>query len=281
MKTILIAILLLLPTSQLYANNDLYKVRTSITQVSDSRSTGDFFKGLEIEMKVMGELVENSKAIKLNIISAIDDSGKNLLRDDYKSEYTFFKKHDGSGETIKIKLKNPYRKSTLIKELKGNIIFFIPQNDYSSIVEINNFLEKSGSNIFSKATDNGILKITLLTKDDYEKFKNSQEKEIENETGKIGKCIYEAFKSLFGSFTSVDENSVIMNIQDKMGKIIFIEFLSPEGSIIRHSGKTTINDIHIFDFEEKLDKKSTLRIYSETNDSLCTYPLNVTDIVLP
>lgn len=241
-------------------------------QVSDSRSTGDFFKGLEIEMKVMGELVENSKAIKLNIISAIDDSGKNLLRDDYKSEYTFFKNHDGSGQTIKIKLKNPYRKSTIIKELKGNII---------SIVEINNFLEKSGSNIFSKATDNGILKITLLTKDDYEKFKNSKEKEIESETGKIGKCIYEAFKSLFGSFTSVDENSVIMNIQDKMGKIIFIEFLSPEGSIIRHSGKTTINDIHIFDFEEKLDKKSTLKIYSETNDSLCTYPLNVTDIVLP
>ena len=250
-------------------------------QVSDSRSTGDFFKGLEIEMKVMGELVENSKAIKLNIISAIDDSGKNLLRDDYKSEYTFFKNHDGSGQTIKIKLKNPYRKSTIIKELKGNIIFFMPQNDYSSIVEINNFLEKSGSNIFSKATDNGILKITLLTKDDYEKFKNSKEKEIENETGKIGKCIYEAFKSLFGSFTSVDENSVIMNIQDKMGKIIFIEFLSPEGPIIRHSGKTTINDIRIFDFEEKLDKKSTLKIYSETNDSLYTYPLNVTDIVLP
>jgi hypothetical protein len=91
-------------------------VQTRLGDVKDSRTTGRFFAGLEIELKLTGDVLEDAKSMRVTVQTAADDTGRNLIdpektREDFDTIGSF-----GPKNTMTLKLKNPARKAVTVKD---------------------------------------------------------------------------------------------------------------------------------------------------------------------
>lgn len=57
----------------------LAEVTVTVGEISDKRTTGEFFSGLEIKLLVAGGEMAKVKAMRVTVEKATDDTGKNLL----------------------------------------------------------------------------------------------------------------------------------------------------------------------------------------------------------
>ena len=96
------------------------QVRVMPGDVKDTRRTDGFFSKLEVEMKVLGDVLAGARGIRVNITKALDETGKNLLPE--KKGDDEFKEISSSGnETAKVdlELKNPARRAMAVQEISG------------------------------------------------------------------------------------------------------------------------------------------------------------------
>ena len=63
MKRLLISIAIILIASPAFAAD----VNVSVSEVKDSRTTGQFFAGLEIKFKIMGDALSDARGVKLAV----------------------------------------------------------------------------------------------------------------------------------------------------------------------------------------------------------------------
>src|SRR4051812_6356776 len=92
-------------------------VQMRLGDVKDSRTTGQFFAGLDIELKLSGDTLEDAKSMKVTLESATDDTGRNLIdsgkmREGFEAVGAF-----GRRNVVTLKLKNPARKAATVKEI--------------------------------------------------------------------------------------------------------------------------------------------------------------------
>lgn len=112
---------LALPPVSLRAQN----VMVSAGTVEDRRTTGQFFGGLEIELKLAGDDLADSKAARVIVAKALDATGRDLLPESGR-EPDF---SDSANSTMKVSLKNPARGAAAIREVSGEIQLFMPARD--------------------------------------------------------------------------------------------------------------------------------------------------------
>src|SRR6202008_13065 len=55
------------------------KVGVLAGEIKDSRTTGSFFAGMEVELKLVGDVLVDAKGMRLNVDTAVDDTGRNLI----------------------------------------------------------------------------------------------------------------------------------------------------------------------------------------------------------
>src|SRR4051812_40103635 len=103
-------------------------VQVALGDVKDTRTTGTFFAGLEIQLKVIGDALEDASSVRAVVKSCTDDTGRDLI-DPEKNERDFTKVHSGTNTTLPLKLKNPARKSVSIPQLSGELELFVPKKD--------------------------------------------------------------------------------------------------------------------------------------------------------
>lgn len=111
--------------------------------VSDNRTSGRFFAGLEVKLLLSGPELESAKGMRIKVASAADDTGKNLIDenrtgmfgDDFRPlEAPFGPGPAKKGEyEIAVKLANPPRAAKTFG-LAGTVELLSPQADPASVV---------------------------------------------------------------------------------------------------------------------------------------------------
>src|SRR5438552_15831600 len=121
-----------------------------VSEVSDRRTTGQFFAGSEIKLKLVGDALGDIRGVRrIQITKAVDDTGRNIVTDEKISSAGPFG-IERSGKVSSqieqtVKLGNPARKASVTKALSGNIELYAPQKDPNSTVTCEHSTAQIGS----------------------------------------------------------------------------------------------------------------------------------------
>ncbi len=274
MKHSLIALLLLLPAST-------FAVQPQVGDVKDSRTTGQFFAGLEVQLKLLGDDAADIKSARITITEARDDTGRNLI-DESKTSSEFTEIGRYNSGAISCNLKNPARKATSIS-LKGTLEAYTPAKDPKATVRIPMVLSKSGVPIKDPSLAAAGITIVVLTKADSEKAQAEEKKRQEEELAKKGVAgaMGQALQSAFGGMFHLGENSLGMKIVDPQQKLISYRMVKSSGDELRRSSWTTGGEMRQIEFSEEIPNDISLELLISTPQSMQKLPLELTNIVLP
>jgi len=265
------------------ASADAVDVRVSVTEVSDRRSTGQFFNNLEVKLKLTGDDAADIKGIKTSITSALDDTGRNLLSSEKRSSEFEAMRETGAGPEVTLTLKNPARKATVIKELSGELQLFIPGRDPAATVLVKDLSRSIGKPIANPALEKARISVIVLTKKEYDLIKKEEEQKAKNTAEKQGldQALLKAFEGLLGAFFEVGEHDLILKISDPSAKLIEVEVIDGKGARISGQGSMKTGDLRILNYAEALPADAQLRIFLKTQKSVVSLPLKLVDIALP
>ena len=262
------------------------QVQTQLGDVKDSRTTGQFFAGLEVKIKLLGDSVADAESIRTVINTAVDDTGRDLI-DHEKQKNEFVKKNGQSQQSweLSVNLKNPTRKATVIKELTGEADLFVPKNDPDSIVKVDGFQKLGGQPIASPALSAAGIEIVAYTKEQADAVKAKQAEEAKkNPKANIGEAIAGAFGEIFNM--GGGPNSITVQLKDPKEMVADVEFQDENGNKIKgngwsSSGNRQTKESKTYNFQTKLPDTTRLVIYLATPKSVVTVPFMLKDVFLP
>jgi hypothetical protein len=272
--TLLPSLLLLL----FFLNINAQDIKIKIGDIKDSRTTGQFFAGLEIDLQFLGDALEDVKSMQCTINKAVDDTERDLIKSEETVQFTEINKDNPGRADFTIKLKNPSRRAMTVKELSGEVEMYIPKNDPKAIVTIKNFTSQPGKPLNNKGLNENNIKVSVLTTDQYESIKEKQK--AETDSSMLGQMV-SALSNLFGGFSSPGKNSIILELIDPESRIINVEFVDKEGNIINTQGSSSSENIHVYDFDKPMPKNAQLKLYLKTDLAIKKMPFTLKDIDLP
>jgi hypothetical protein len=279
------------------------KIGVLVGELKDSRTTGSFFAGLEVELKVLGDTLVDAKAMRLSVEAAVDDTGRNLIGE--KTESPEFKEIDLSGKTAataKVELKNPVRQATAIQELSGSVELFMPLRDVNSVATVTNLSKNLGVPISAPAMKTAGIELVIWNKNQFEARKKAEEEKLKKEMaakrkkdGEGGKeddlgesladGLQKVFGSLFSGFARMEENSLAFQITDPQSRLVGIEFEDDRGKPIGTNGRMTMgggkDKTTIYEFSERLPDTARVRMYVLTAKATIKVPFKLTNVPLP
>lgn len=280
------------------------QVRVLPGDVRDNRSTTSFFNKLEVEMKLVGDLLSEARAARVKVARAVDQTGKNLLPAK-ESEQDFEEIDPSSPENFKIQLelKNPARRATVVTEIAGTIELFVPSRDPNATVRLDDVAKVAGRSFEHPALKAAGIEITVWNKAQYEARRGEEEEKMKRAfeerkkkaeaageaIGDLGDALAEglmqAFGGLFNAFSQMGDNGVAFNVKDAKGMVAAIEFEDAEGKRIGHQGRSSMGGDEdktiIFDFAEPLPENARVKIYLLTPRALVRTPFRLTNVPLP
>ncbi|MDA8084977.1 MAG: hypothetical protein M0024_15065 [Nitrospiraceae bacterium] len=283
MKRFLSVALFFLLASPVFADD----IRFSVVEVKDSRTTGQFFAGLDLKLRAMGDIIADAKGLKIDVTKALDDTGRDLLKKDGQKceEFTKPDENNTSQADIELKLKNPARKAAVVREVAGEISVFMPKRDPNATATVKAFVTHTGKPIEEKALKAAGVGLSVMTKKQFDEFKEQQKKEVKSKEGEMvrefGEAMTKALQSLFGGFMEIGENSIILDVTDPGNKVVSIEFSDATGKALRSGSSMKTGDIRVFEFNEPVPQDAQLTIYLATPKSMVKMPFSITDIALP
>lgn len=270
---------LIIATSPSYALD----ITPSVTDVTDQRSTGQFFNNLEIKLRLVGDDASSVRGIRTSITSAVDSTGRNLLQEKEQEKDSRFETVSEGQAEVKLKLKNPARKATTVKEITGELLLFMPDKDPTATVRIKDFIKTAGKPLKNAALEKAGVSVTVLTKKEYETLKKEEEKKAKDAAQKQGldQAMIKAFEGLFSAFFQAGENDLIFKIGDPSGNLIELDVIDAKGGRIRTHGSMKSPDLVVLNYSETVPADSQLRIFLKTQKSVVSLPLRLVDVALP
>ncbi|HWO01479.1 MAG TPA: hypothetical protein VNS63_19625 [Blastocatellia bacterium] len=277
------------------------KVGVLAGEIKDSRTTGSFFAGMEVELKLVGDVLVDAKGMRLTVDAAVDDTGRNLIGEKTeKSEFTEVDMSDKTAASTKVSLKNPVRQATAILELAGSVELFIPARDGNSVATVTNLNRNLGVPISAPALKAAGIDIVIWNKNQFEARKKAEEEKLKKEMaakrkkdgegeGDIGDSLADGLQKMFGSlfsgFARMEENSLAFQIADPQSKLVNIEFEDDRGKPIGTNGRMTMgggkDKTTIYEFSEKLPDAARVRFYVLTSKATIKAPFKLTNVPLP
>lgn len=269
------------------------QVRVLPGDIKDTRTTAGFFAGLEIELKVLGDLLADAKAIRLSVTSAVDETGRDIVNPkEAATEFNELDEGEQSTAKLTVKLKNPARQATTVREIAGELEIFVPRRDPSSTVTVENIRRATGSPIASPSLRAAGIEVTMWTKQQYEARRKAEEEKLKAEKAKapagageaLGEALAKVFGGLLGSFEEMSEHSIAMQVKDPGARLVGIEFQDSRGSRIgggRMSFGGREDQTRIYDFSEKLPDTARVKLYVLTPKAIVKTPFKLRDVPLP
>ncbi len=297
LKLVFVTTILLIVTSPA----TFAQVRVMPAEVKETRRTDGFFNKLEVELKLVGDAMAEAKGIRVILEKAVDETGRDLLDPEKKSdEFEDLSSSFGGRDKIDIEMKNAARQATVLQELSGRIELFIPKRDPKSLILLPEALKTTGRPLGSPELRAAGITLTVWTREQYEARRKVEEarikKEIEERRKKSAETpgdpademvdgLMKIFGGLFSALTEMGENSVALQLSDKQGKLIAIEFEDAAGKTIPRQGRSTMgsrdDQTQIIDFENKLPADARIRLFLLTPRSVVSTPFKLTNIPLP
>ncbi|MDW8241195.1 MAG: hypothetical protein RMM98_16450 [Acidobacteriota bacterium] len=258
-------------------------VRVMVGDITDKRTTGQFFAECEVELKIIGDVVAESAGLRaIRIKSASDDTGRDLLKEDKASpplEGISTEQKTSLEKTIK--LKNPARSAKFIKLLEGEVELFQPTQANGGVIIEKRFMARANEPLQSPALKQWNVQITYMTQEGLEAKKKEIEKK--QEAGeKIAEAFAQLVQGIFGGMMSADENSLYFVIEDPDGRVVDLAFQNGQGKPIETHSRTRSGALVAYGFSEAVPgPDAQLVIYLATPASLKIVPFKVENIPLP
>lgn len=266
------------------------QVRVSAGTIEDRRTTGKFFAGLEIELKLTGDDLADAKSARILLTKAVDETGRDLLPEQ-KPDGDF--KSVGSSE-LKLALKNPARAAAAVKEIAGEVQLFVPTRDPAAVVTIDRALSRMDKPIDSPALKAQKITVRLVSPKvyladakkrdaEFDKEMEKHKEEVKKEAGddKTAEALMALVKGFAGMMNDVGENDVILEIGDDQKKILDVSFLRANGDAIDTSGSMSSGGVKILKFSQKLPPDAKLKLLLHTRKSIVSAPFTLANVPLP
>jgi hypothetical protein len=280
----------------------LAQVRVLEGSVSESRRNDGFSSGLQVELKVVGDVLKDAKGIRVTIERAVDETGKNLL-EDKKVEKGFIEINlQGENNTkLSLELKLSERKAAVIKDISGYLEIFLPAKDPKSVITVANIMQGAGNPITNAALKSAGLEVTVWTREQYEVRKKAEEERVRKEQeakrkkggaesleelgGLMVEGLSKIFGGMFGGFDELSENSIVLTIKDPNAKLLHIEFQDAQGKPIKVGSSSSSGNqegkTKVFDPDEKLPDTARVKFAVLTPASISKVPFKLTNVALP
>jgi hypothetical protein len=268
-------------------------VRVTAGTIEDRRTTGKFFGGLEIELKLTGDDLADARGARVLLKKAVDESGHDLLPEQKRDED--FQKSSGSGgPDLKVNLKNPARGAGAIKEVSGDVELYAPSRDPASTVIVDRFTSRMDKPVESAALKAQKIKVRLVSPNVYradakkreaemdaemEKHKEDMKKEAGGDD-KTAEALIGLVKAFSGMMNDVGDNDVILQFEDEGGMLQDVEVVGKSG-VIDTRGSMTSGGLKILQYSEKLPPEAKLRFLLKTKKSILRTPFSLTNVPLP
>lgn len=231
----------------------LAEVKVSLGEISDQRTTGGFFKGLELTLKLKGPELLEAKGMSLSLDMAKDDLGTDISKIerfviDAGGFEPLEKKFGGQGGgdefEYKLKLPNPARAAKKVM-LSGSVKLLMPGKDPASVLTFSPVKEAG------RPVDHPLLK--------------SEGSEI--------------------NFSTPRGNDASYKISDPKGIVASIEFCTADGKPLETEGRSSSSfggpSVITISLSAKPPDDMVAKVYLVTAKSVVTVPLKFDSIALP
>lgn len=268
------------------------RVHVSVDEVSDKRSTNQFFNECEVELKLMGDPLVDAMGVKNVVLTkAVDDTGRDLIPDE-QAPPMFFHENDEPKNQLEhtVKLKNPARQAQSIAEIAGEIELFKPTDQNGGRIVVEDFMSRPAEPLAADTLEPHEVEVAYMTKEAYEQKKQEVQKQGEEKLGEaaqqMGEAMTEAMmemlQGMMGGMLTADENSLQFFVHDPQNRVVMLNFIGPDGEEIDVQGRMSAGDLRSFSFAEMPDPATTrLVIYLATPEATQTVPFEVKDVYLP
>ncbi|CCQ90791.1 exported hypothetical protein [Nitrospina gracilis 3/211] len=276
----------------LFANQSVFAAganRVFVTQVEDTRTTGNHFGRCEVELTVMGPAVPDSAGIyDVKVGYAVDDTGRILISD--KGVQRGFFKHNKDREsklTHDVKLKNPNRSAQFIQILRGHVLLFRPSASNGGQVEVRGFMQKPGEWIQDPALNDSDIRIMYITKETLEKRKAEQKKkmmeseEMEQFGQQLGDAMLKMIEGLFGGMMKDYKNSLNFIVEDPLKRVVDMKFLDAAGKEMDSASRSHFGEVRAYSFKEQPSPATRMVLYLASPDAILKVPFDLKNIALP
>jgi len=249
-------------------------IQPTVKEVKDSRSTGEFFNGLTIELNLLGDDVNDLEAIRVRLDRAVDDSGRNLLKSENSSnDFKELSQYGQRQNNLTLDLLNPARKATTVQEISGTIEGYAPSKDPNAVIRLPKFQALSGKPLeHAGLKASGVAFVYFSAAE----LKKKREEELKKMNG-FEQGLNQAFGSMFGG----DENSLNFEVNDPNKRLVKYRVLDAAGAEISTSSRSWSGTSHTLSFNEPVPMDATLEIQLLTDKSIVKTPLKLGSVPLP
>lgn len=261
-----------------------YAIVPSVGDITDSRTTGNFFARLEVELKLTGDEMADVKGIRTRITKATDDTGRDIINPEKAStDFEPYGENSFGGGGMKLEFKNPARKAAAIQTVAGEIDLYIPKNDPAASVKIDNFLTQAGKPITNPGLKAAKIDLVVMDKAAYEadQKKKAEEAKAKAKAEGMPADMLANFENMFGGFGGFDENSLAFKISDPEQRIVSMEVFDAAGQKIDNNGSMTSSDTKTLYYSQKVPANASLVINVATAKAITKVPLQLANVALP
>jgi hypothetical protein len=255
-------------------------ITPQIGDVSDQRTTGQFFAELGVEIKLLGDDAADVKSLHVDVSKAVDDTGRNLINPE-RIERGYQELNQYSGSKIKLVLKNPARKATTFN-LSGNLTAVVPSKDPASKVLIKNVFSTPGNAFKNPTLAAAKISFSVMTKADVDKAAEEEKKKAEKANKQQGAGgVAQMLEAAFGGGNFLGENDLQYKVVDPENKLVSFRLLKSDGEEFKHSSYMSSGETRTYSYYEAVPKDITLEIIIATEKSLQKVPFNFSNVFLP
>jgi hypothetical protein len=268
-------------------------VRVSTGTIEDRRTTGRFFGGLDVELKLTGDDLADAKAVRVQLRKAEDETGQDLLTE-RSAEGDF----QDAAQTLRLNLKNPARKASALREVSGELQLFTPGRDPAATAVVDRFMSRMDKAVASPALKSAKIDLKLVSPKAYranaqkaqaemEKEMAKHKAEMEKEAAKEGmgakevEALMSLAQGLMGMMGDVGDNDLIFEVKDEQSRLFDIEVVSKAGEKIDRRGSMTSGGLRILNFGEKIPGDARLRVLIRTDKAIVKSPFALKEVALP
>ncbi|HEY6066857.1 MAG TPA: hypothetical protein VIY96_11920 [Thermoanaerobaculia bacterium] len=265
-------------------------VRVSAGLIEDRRTTGRFFAGLDVELKLTGDDVADAKSARIVLKKAVDETGRDLLPEQKPDED--FKSLSGSD--LKVSLKNPARNASAVKEIAGEVQLFVPSRDPAAIVTVDRVTSRMDKAVDSPGLKAQKIAIRVVSPKahraaakkrdaEFEKEMAKHKEEMKKEAGddKTAEALMALVKGFSGMMNEVGDNDLILEIEDEGKKILDVSVVGANGATIDTRGSMSSGGLRILQYGEKLPADAKLKLLLQTRKSVVSSPFTLANVPLP
>jgi hypothetical protein len=262
----------------------------TIQQVNDRRTSGTFFAQLTISLELPKVHAADVAASRVLVTSAVDSSGQSLI--DPKADEPDLEASSRMGmgaedattpAVVSVTLKNPDRKATSVKQVRGDIELYMPSKDPNSIAEIPKFLSFSGKPLVHKALKANGVEISLVSPAQLEAEKkrlgDAKRKEAKA-AGYEDEELDNVVKYYLESLLNLEEGELLIRLKDPNKRIQQIAYIA--GS---ETKRVNMRDdegfVLLSTWGEKPEPGWGLRVSMKTPKNLVRQAFALDDVPLP